>query len=134
MAVENVRNNNSNVVQEMLARTQNTQNKQNMQQNQQMQQVQQQQQQQQNQQPEDRVTLNSRQNTQGSNNPAMNVPGESQRPRGANTVDNMQQNNNNIVAQLISEAANRTSNAQQSNNPYNPNKPTQTQNQINYTV
>lgn len=131
MAVESLKNNNANVVQEMIAKAQN---KPNMQQNQQMQQVQQEQQQQ-NQQPQDRVTLNSRQNTQGTNspnNPALSVPGESQRPRGANSMDNT--NNNNLVAQLISEAANRTTNTQQANNAYNPNKPTQTQNQINYTV
>ncbi len=91
--------------------------------------------------PNDRVTLSSRQNeTQGAGNqqqnrnPALSVPGQSQRPVGANRDSNANSNSNNLVAQLITEAANRTANMQQANNAYNPNKPSQTQNQINYTA
>jgi len=133
MAVETVKNNNAMMAQDlMMAKTQNKPN--NDQQTQQLQQAQQQ-----NQQPEDRVTLNSRQNNASGGlnpNPALGVPGESQRPRGAEkSMETNQNNNNNIVAQMINEAANRTSSMQQANNAYNnPNKPTQTQNQINYTV
>ncbi len=88
---------------------------------------------------EDRVTLNSRQNeAQGANNQqqrnmAVGVPGESRRP-GTTEANNVNQGNNNIVAQQIAEAAKKTASMQQANNAYNPNKPTQTQNQINYTA
>lgn len=87
----------------------------------------------------DRVTISSRQNdvqgvTNQTRNLAMSATGQSQRPTGANADNTVNNNNNNLVAQLISEAANRTASLQQANAAYNPNKPTQTQNQINYTV
>jgi hypothetical protein len=88
---------------------------------------------------EDRVTLNSRQNElQGTNNQqqrnmAVGVPGESRRP-AVTEVNNAGQGNNNIAAQQTVESAKKTASMQQANNAYNPNKPTQTQNQINYTV
>lgn len=132
MAVESVKNSTAQMAQEMLAKSQ----KQNVNQSSQTQMN--------NQQQNDRVTLNSRQNqdpnaSQRTNqteqkNPSMGVPGQSQRPTALNTDSNVQSKNNDIVAQMIQEAANKTSATQQANNPYNPNKPNQTQNQINYTV
>ncbi|MCX8027166.1 MAG: hypothetical protein N3A62_04850 [Thermodesulfovibrionales bacterium] len=132
MAVESVKNTTAQMAQEMLVRSMKQNQNQNVNQSNQMQTN--------NQQQSDRVTLNSRQ-TQDTNtnnqteqkNPAMGVPGQSQKPTAQKTEANAQTNNANVVAQLIQEAMSKT-NTQQTTNPYNPNKPNQTQNQINYTV
>ncbi|MFQ3573118.1 MAG: hypothetical protein SNJ53_00625 [Thermodesulfovibrionales bacterium] len=133
MAVEGVKNSTAQMAQEMLAKNLKEQNVNQTNQTQVN-----------NQQQDDRVTLNSRQNENlntnqrtsqtEQRNPAMTVPGQSQRPTALRVEPGNQENNNNVAAQMIKEAANKTSATQQANNPYNPNKPNQTQNQINYTV